>query len=73
VEHLTSETKDIWDEGKLEEIPGVGPSIAQHLDEIFRTGTSKHFVDTMKNFPSLVFDLMELPKIGPKTALKIVQ
>lgn len=73
VEHLSSEAKDIWDEGKLEDIPGVGPSIAEHLDEIFRTGNSKHFAELMKDFPPLVFDLMELPKIGPKTAFKIVK
>lgn len=73
VEHLSSEAKDIWDEGKLEDIPGVGPSLATHLDEIFRTGISKHFAEIMKGFPPLVFDLMELPKIGPKTAFKIVK
>ena len=73
VEHLSSEAKDIWDEGKLEDIPGVGPSIAEHLNDIFKTGTSKHFEEIMQGFPPLVFDLMELPKIGPKTAFKIVQ
>ena len=37
VEHATSELKDLWDDGKLEEVPGIGKSIAQHLDELFRT------------------------------------
>lgn len=73
VEHLSSEAKDIWDEGKLEDIPGVGPSIAEHLNDIFKSGSSKHFAEIMKGFPPVVFDLMELPKIGPKTAFKIVQ
>ena len=36
VEHLSSETKDMWDEGKLDDIPAVGPGIAKHLDEIFK-------------------------------------
>ena len=38
IEHLSSEAKDIWDEGKLKDIAGIGESIASHLDEIFRTG-----------------------------------
>src|SRR3990170_6695133 len=43
IEHASSELKDIWDEGKLEDVPGIGESIAKHLDELFRTGKSKHF------------------------------
>ena len=47
VEHATSELKDLWDDGKLDDVPGIGPSIAQHLDEIFKTGKSKHFEEVM--------------------------
>ena len=51
IEHLSSEVKDIWDEGKLEEVPGIGKSIADHLDEIFKTGKSRHFIKSKeKNF-----------------------
>lgn len=73
VEHETSELKDIWDDGKLEEVPGVGPSIAKHLDEIFRTGHSKHFDELMKGIPKEAFKLMELPGIGIKTSIKILK
>ncbi len=73
VEHATSELKDLWDDGKLEEIPGVGPSIAEHLDELFRTGKSKHFEDLMKDIPKEAFKLMELPGIGIKTAMKLLK
>ena len=38
IEHLTSEAKDLWDNGKLDEIPGVGEGIAHYLDELVRTG-----------------------------------
>ena len=73
VEHATSELKDLWDDGKLEEIPGVGPSIAEHLSELFETGKSSHFDDLMKNIPSFAFKLMELPGIGIKTAMKMIK
>ncbi|OGM01919.1 hypothetical protein A2115_00410 [Candidatus Woesebacteria bacterium GWA1_41_8] len=72
VEHASSELKDLWDEGKLEEIPGIGKSIAQHLDELFRTGKSKHFEQVMKGLPPAMFELMEVPGIGAKTAYKLV-
>ncbi|HKC04845.1 MAG TPA: DNA polymerase beta family protein, partial [Patescibacteria group bacterium] len=51
VEHATSELKDLWDDGKLEEVPGIGPSIAEHLSELFKTGKSKHFDEVMKGLP----------------------
>jgi len=73
VEHSSSELKDVWDEGKLEDIPGVGPGIAEHLGELFETGRSKHFDDLMKDIPSEAFKLMELPGIGIKTAMKMIK
>jgi len=72
IEHATSELKDLWDDGKLDEIPGVGPSIAAHLDELFKTGKSKHFEEIMKGIPKDAFKLMELPGIGIKTALRLI-
>lgn len=73
VEHSSSELKDVWDEGKLEDIPGVGPSIAEHLGELFKDGRSKHFDELMKDIPPEAFKLMELPGIGIKTAMKMIK
>ena len=72
VEHASSELKDLWDDGKLKEVPGIGESIASHLDELFRTGKSEHFGKVMKGLPREMFDLMEVPGIGAKTAYKLV-
>ena len=62
VEHATSELHDLWEEGKLEEVAGIGKSIAEHLSEIFKTGRSKHFDELSKDIPPIVFEMM---KIGP--------
>lgn len=72
VEHLSSEAKDLYDEGKLEDIPGVGASISENLSEIFKTGKSKHFETLLKNISPAVFDLIPLEGIGPKMAYKLV-
>lgn len=71
VEHASSELKDLWDEGKLDDIPGIGPSIAGHLSEMFSTGKSKHFAEVMAGLPPAMFKLMEVPGIGPKTAYRL--
>ncbi len=72
VEHATSELKDLWEEGKLNDVAGIGPSIQEHLSEIFKTGKSKHFNELTKNIPPIVFELMKIPGIGVKTAMKLV-
>src|SRR3989344_2524254 len=55
VEHLSSEAKDLWDDGKLEDVAGIGESISQHLNEIFKTGKSKHFNSVMKGLSPAIF------------------
>ncbi|MBU2577246.1 hypothetical protein KKA69_00270, partial [Patescibacteria group bacterium] len=73
VEHATSELKDIWDEGKLEEIPGIGPGIASYLDELFRTGKVKHFEEVLSGLPPSLFVFEKIPGIGPKRALALAE
>ncbi len=73
VEHSNREIKDVWQEGKLQEIPGIGASIADHLNEYFKTGTSKHFQEVMKTIPPSVFELMHIRSLGPKRAYKLVK
>ncbi len=71
VEHASSEVKDLWDNGVLKELAGVGESMAAHLDELFRTGRVKHFDSILTKFPEAVWELMEVPGIGPRNALKL--
>ncbi|MBI4091572.1 hypothetical protein HY419_02340, partial [candidate division WWE3 bacterium] len=73
IEHATSEIKDIWEEGKLTDLPGVGSSIAGHLDEYFKTGKVKHFLEVFKELPQGMFGLFGLQGIGAKTAYKLAK
>ena len=71
IEHSSVEIFDLWQEGKLAEIPGLGQAIRGYLDELFKTGKVKHFEEVQKGIPEVVFDLLEVSGIGPKTAEKI--
>ncbi len=73
IEHATSEVKDLWEENNLGQQAGVGPSIAQHLDELFKTGKVKHFDEILKPYPEAIFELMDIPGIGPKNAYKLTK
>lgn len=73
IEHLTSEAKDLWDDEKLNEIPGIGQGISHYLDELFQKGSVKHFDDVIKRVPEAVFPLLLVPGLGPKKAYKLVR
>ncbi len=68
IEHSTAEVKDLWEEGKLDQIPGVGKTIQAALNDLFKHGDSKHFDTLMDGIPKVVFELIKVPGIGPKTA-----
>lgn len=73
VEHATSETKDLWEEGKLSSVAGVGTAIAGHLDELFKTGKVRHFESVTRGLPPAMFELLKVPGIGAKTAYKLTK
>ena len=73
IELLTSEVKDLWENDKLDQIPGIGQGIAAVLDELFRHGSVKHFDEVLRKIPAGVFPLLLVPGIGPKKAYKLVK
>src|SRR3989344_4568903 len=73
IEHLTSEVKDYWDDRKLNDIPGVGGGIGSNLDELFRTGKSKHWESVLTKVPQAIFPLLLVPGLGPKKAYTLVK
>lgn len=72
IEGFTSEVKDLIKENKLETLPGVGPSIKQHLEELVTTGEVKRFAWVLEDIPQSMFPLLDIPSFGPKTAFKLV-
>ena len=73
VEQLNREIIDIWESDQLSTVSGIGPSIAQHLDEFFRIGDKSYLIKTKNKIPSTVFTLMRIPGLGPKKAYKLVK
>ena len=72
VEHLSRELRDVWQDGKLYKVAGIGPGIGSSLEEYFERGESKHFNEILRGIPESVFILMKVPGIGPKRAFRLV-
>lgn len=73
IEHTTTDLKDLWEEEQLDSVAGLGPNLIGHLDELFKTGKVKHFETEFKSLPEGMFELLNLPSIGPKTAYKLAK
>ena len=72
IDQSSIELYDLWKDGKLTLVDGVGPSIASHLDEWFKKGQSDHLDKILDDAPASMFPLLDVPGFGPKKAFKLV-
>jgi len=66
---LGDEVLETWRRGgiaALEKLPAVGKSIAEKMDEFFRTGRIKEYVAIKKKFPVDIWGLSRIEGLGPK-------
>lgn len=64
---IQEDIEDLWRKGKLSELPGIGTSTLQKIEEFLRTGTVKKYEDLRKKVPEDLLELMDAPGVGPKT------
>ncbi len=69
---LTEDIKKVKERGELDQIPGVGKSIAATIAELLDTGESKVLEELRESLPQGVRQLMELEGVGPKNAMRLV-
>src|SRR5580692_5994617 len=54
------------DRAKLMELPGVGDGMADHIQEILKTGQYSLRTKLLKKYPETILHLLELQSLGPK-------
>src|SRR6202795_1774161 len=54
------------EEGKLEELPGIGERMAEHIQEIIATGDYGLRKKLLKKFPATLLEVLTLQSLGPK-------
>jgi DNA polymerase (family X) len=57
----------------LEEIPGVGKSIAEKIEELLKTGRVKYYEELKKKTPVDLSELSRVEGLGPKSVKKLYQ
>jgi DNA polymerase (family 10) len=61
----------LLDEGRLEELPGIGPSIARVVGDLARRGSSTVLEKLRTKWPIVIVELAQLPYVGTVKARKI--
>jgi DNA polymerase (family 10) len=65
---LGRDIRDVWMDGQLEEIPGVGKAIAAKIDELLQTGTLAFYEKLTAEVPPGLIDVLKIADVGPKKA-----
>jgi len=73
IEGLTMSLYNLWENNRLDEIPGVGTTIKGHLNELFTTSKVMEFDVIRKDLPQGMFSLIGLRGIGAKKAYKLAK
>ncbi len=72
IENLPREIEVMVAEGEdLKSIPGVGEAITKKTSELLTTGKLGYYEELKAEFPEGITRLLEIPGVGPRTALKL--
>ncbi len=71
VREMGQELEEYRKKEDLRAIPGVGEAIAKKVEEILDTGRLRYLDEMKEELPAGLLQLMEVPDIGPKTAMRL--
>ncbi|HEX9092234.1 MAG TPA: DNA polymerase/3'-5' exonuclease PolX [Anaerolineales bacterium] len=64
--NLSQDINDIWKQGKLTEVDGVGKAIAEKIDELLSTGHLGFLEKLEAEVPASLAEELQVPDLGPK-------
>ncbi len=73
MESLTEDVAEVAARGALQEIPGIGKSTAEKIEEFLKTGHIRYYDELRASLPEGITTLMSVPEVGPKTAVLLYE
>ena len=70
VDTLGRPVEEVWRQGELMSIPGIGDTLASKIDELMRTGELEAYQELTSQVPEGVVAMLDVPGIGPKSAAR---
>src|SRR3989338_6940412 len=71
IDNLDEDIEEVWKQGKLDDIPGVGESLTKKIGEFLETGKLEYYEKLKKEVPVNMEELGRVPGLGPKTIMKL--
>lgn len=74
IETYSASMDDLSKEGKLQEVPGVGKGISEHIQEILENHGKSPYLDQLKkSIPVNIDELFRVEGLGPKRVMMLYQ
>ncbi|MEK6876724.1 MAG: helix-hairpin-helix domain-containing protein, partial [Nanoarchaeota archaeon] len=71
IDNLDKDIEEVWKQGKLDDIPGVGEALTKKIGEFLETGKLEYYEKLKKEVPVDMEELGRVPGLGPKTIMKL--
>ena len=71
IDNLDEDIEEVWKQGKLDDIPGVGEALTKKIGEFLETGKLEYYEKLKKEVPVNMEELGRVPGLGPKTIMKL--
>ena len=71
--NLPENLKDIWREGRVNDLPGIGKAITEKVDELMTTGRLRFYDRLLNEVPPSLIAITDIPHLGAKTAMLLYQ
>ncbi|MGB2909236.1 MAG: helix-hairpin-helix domain-containing protein, partial [Anaerolineales bacterium] len=66
--NLGRDVNEVWREGDLTDIPGIGKAIANKIEELLTTGHLDFLDKLNEEVPTTLVEILQVPDVGPKKA-----
>jgi len=67
IKDLQEDIEQVWQEGKLRELPGIGDALVKKIDEYLTSGKISKFEEISRDVPPELLNLLNIQNLGPKT------
>ena len=67
---LDREVADVWRDGTLTEVPGIGEVLAQKIEEMLTTGRLEFYEQLQREVPPGVVAMLRVSGVGPRSAAR---
>ena len=71
IDNLDEGIEEVWKQGRLDDIPGVGEALTKKISEFLETGKLEYYEKLKKEVPVNMEELGRVPGLGPKTIMKL--